>query len=273
MLVEIPDLFDLRKIADSGQCFRCAALAEDTYRFLTGERVLYIRRASDQTYAVSCSPEEWERVWRPYFDLDRDYRSTAAAIPAEDAFLRRAAQAGAGIRILRQDPWETLLTFIISQRKSIPAIRSVVEMLSARYGTELRTPRETLHAFPTAHQLRDAALEDYAACRTGYRAPYLLDAVRQVRSGQLDLAALAACPDGELLAALERVRGVGVKVASCVALFAYGRTACAPVDTWIRRIIQQEYAGQDPFPRYGAAAGIMQQYFFYYAQSHKALRG
>ena len=94
--------------------------------------------------------------------------------------------------------------------------------------------------------------------------------MEQVLSGRLDLAGIAALPDRELIAALEGVKGVGIKVASCVALFAYGRTACAPVDTWIHKIIRQQYQGQSPFDRYGDAAGIMQQYFFYYAQNHKA---
>lgn len=163
-----------------------------------------------------------------------------------------------------------LVTFIISQRKSIPAIRSVVEALSRRYGTKIQAPTETLYTFPTALQMKDACPEDFIACKAGYRAPYLCDAVEQVLSGRLDLTGIAALPDAELIAALEAVRGVGVKVANCVALFAYGRTACAPVDTWIKKVIQKEYQGQNPFARYGNAAGIMQQYFFYYAQSHKA---
>ena len=270
MLVQISDLFDLQKIADSGQCFRSAALPDGTYRFITGDQTLYIRRVSDETYEVSCDRDSWERIWTLYFDLGRNYREVSRAIPAEDAFLRRAAEAGAGIRILRQDPWETLVTFIISQRKSIPAIRAVVELLSRRYGTPVQTSRETLFTFPTAHQLQGVSLEDYRDCKAGYRAPYLLDAVRQVASGDLDLREIASFPDGELLSALEGVRGVGGKVASCVALFAYGRTACAPVDTWIRKVIRQEYHGKNPFDRYGDAAGIMQQYFFYYAQGHRA---
>ena len=94
--------------------------------------------------------------------------------------------------------------------------------------------------------------------------------MQQVLSGNLDLERIASLPDENLIATLEGVKGVGVKVANCVALFAYGRTACAPVDTWIQKIIRQEYQGQNPFGRYGAAAGIMQQYFFYYAQNHKA---
>lgn len=113
-------------------------------------------------------------------------------------------------------------------------------------------------------------MEDYIACKAGYRASYLCDAVEWVLSGRLDLSGIAVLPDEALIAALQQVRGVGKKVANCVALFAYGRTACVPVDTWIGKIIRQEYQGQDPFGRYGAAAGIMQQYFFYYAQNHKA---
>ncbi len=163
-----------------------------------------------------------------------------------------------------------LVTFIISQRKSIPAIRSVVELLSERYGSKIRTPAETLYTFPTTSQLKDVHLEDYIACKAGYRAPYLCDAVHQVLSGSLDLAGIASLSDEALISALEGVKGVGVKVANCVALFAYGRTACAPVDTWIKKIIRQEYQGQNPLDRYGDSAGIMQQYFFYYAQNHKA---
>lgn len=270
MEVHIPDLFDLQKIADSGQCFRVAPLPDGAYRFITGEQVLYIRHTSGETYQVSCDRDVWERVWSPYFDLGRSYRELGKTIPPEDGFLNRAAGAGAGIRILRQDPWEMLITFIISQRKSIPAIRSVVELLSERYGTRIQTPAETLYAFPTPRQMENVCQEDYIACKAGYRAPYLCDAVERVLSGALDLEGIAALPDAGLIAALEEVKGVGVKVANCVALFAYGRTACAPVDTWIQKIIRQEYRGQNPFGGYGDAAGIMQQYFFYYAQSHKA---
>lgn len=269
MEVHIPDLFDLKKIADSGQCFRAVPRPDGSYRFITGEQVLYIRPVSEGIYQVNCDEDRWERVWSPYFDLGRSYRDITTRIPAEDAFLGVAARAGAGIRILRQDPWETLLTFIISQRKSIPAIREVVEQLSRQYGTAVQTSEETLYTFPTALQLQNVCQEDYIACKAGYRASYLCDAVQQVLSGRLDLAEIASLPDDGLIAALEGVRGVGVKVANCVALFAYGRTACAPVDTWIQKIIRQEYQGQNPFDRYGDAAGIMQQYFFYYAQSNK----
>ena len=269
MEVCIPDDFDPEKIMDSGQCFRAVRLEDGTFRFLTGDQAVYLRRTGEERWEVSCGGETWERMWRPYFDLGRNYRAVREKIPARDTFLQETARTGAGIRILRQDPWETLLTFIISQRKSIPAIRAMVEELSRRYGTELRTPVETLYAFPTPVQLKEVTVEDYIDCKAGYRAPYLRDAVERVLAGETDLEALATLPDRELLTALEEVKGVGVKVASCVALFAYGRTACAPVDTWISKIIRKKYRGRDPFVRYGDGAGIMQQYFFYYALRHK----
>lgn len=269
MIVYVSDLFDLEKMIDSGQCFRAVRLPKGIYRFITGSQVLYLQKVSAERYEVSCEQADWERVWSPYFDLNRDYRKLCSQIPEGDGFLRLAAETGAGIRILRQDAWEMLITFLISQRKSIPAIRSVVEMLSQRYGTKIQTPWETLYTFPTPEQMRYVCREDYLACKAGYRAPYLCDAVNKVLSGFLDLEKIAAYPDDKLLSALEEVRGVGVKVANCVALFAYGRTACAPVDTWIQKIIQQEYGGRNPFEGYGGAAGIMQQYFFYYAQKHK----
>ena len=269
MIITICDAFDLQKIADSGQCFRCRQLDDGRFRFITGTEVIYLKQIAAETYDVSCSPDAWDGIWTNYFDLSCQYGEACKRV-AHDAFLSRAAAEGSGIRILRQDPWEMLVTFIISQRKSIPAIRAVVELLCRRYGTELQTPTETLYTFPTALQMKDVCLEDFIACKAGYRAPYLCDAVQQVLSGNLDLEGIASLPDDALIAALEGVKGVGVKVANCVALFAYGRTACAPIDTWIKKIIRQKYQGRNPFDRYGADAGIMQQYFFYYAQSHKA---
>lgn len=270
MDIHIPDLFDPQKIIDSGQCFRAVRFSDGTFRFIFREQVLYLKKRGDEHYEVSCNRDVWARIWHPYFDLDRNYRAISSRIPAKDRFLQTAAQTGAGIRILRQDPWEMLITFLISQRKSIPAIRSVVELLCQKYGTPIHTPMETLCAFPTPQQMKEIRQEDYIACKAGYRAPYLCDAVEQVVDGRLDLKEIARLSDDGLLSALEGVKGVGIKVANCVALFAYGRTTCAPVDTWIKKVIQQKYRGRNPFGRYGDAAGIMQQYLFYYAQNHKA---
>lgn len=268
--ITITDDFDPGKIAASGQCFRAAAVG-DGWRFITGDDVVCLTPRSAQGWTVDCTRDTWQRVWTPYFDLDRSYAAIRAALPPQDAYLRAAAACGQGIRVLRQDPWEMLVTFIISQRKSIPAIRGCVEALCTRFGTPLQTQQGGVHAFPTSQTLCAEGLEALSACGLGYRAPYVLDAARRVASGALDLQALAALSDQALLQQLMTVYGVGKKVANCVALFAYGRVGCAPIDVWIERVIEQEYRGQNPFPGYGNA-GILQQYMFYDAQQRKRAR-
>ena len=206
-------------------------------------------------------------MWKPYFSLDRDYGAICRAAAGRDPFLDAAMLAGKGLRLLRQDPWEMLVTFIISQRKSIPAIAGAVEKLCERWGEPLKTRRETVFSFPAPERLKEAAEEELLACSLGYRTPYIADAVRRVASGQLDLEALREAGDEALLRQLMSVRGVGKKVAACVALYGYDRQALAPVDVWIRRAMEEQWGGRDPFGDYGEAAGLMQQYVFFYMRT------
>lgn len=281
MLISLPEDFSPAKIANSGQCFRAALLPDGYWRFITGRHLLYLKEENPERkpglYRVSCRTSTWEKIWKPYFDLDTDYAAIRSMVLPDDRFLREAAEYGRGIRILRQDPWEMLITFILSQRKSIPAIRAAVEALCKTYGSPLA---DTAHpaaanssaicAFPTPRQMRHATARELNACRLGYRTPYVLDAIRQVNSGRLDPAALPLMDTPALMDALMSIKGIGIKVAGCVALFACHRTELAPVDTWIRQIIDKHYQGADPFSRYGQYAGILQQYAFYYAVSHKS---
>lgn len=127
MKIQIPDDFDPEKIIRSGQCFRASAQPDGSFHFITGKNTLSLSPLGTDTWEADCTPYAWKRVWAPYFDLSVSYKSLRRSIPAKDHFLRAAAEYGKGIRILRQDPFEMLITFIISQRKSIPAIRSSVE--------------------------------------------------------------------------------------------------------------------------------------------------
>ncbi len=208
--------------------------------------------------SVSCGKSEWDSIWHPYFDLDTDYRKIRGSIPEDDWYLAKAARLGAGIRILRQDRFEMLISFIISQRKSIPAIRTSIEKLVGLFGSD--------GFFPEPQAMMDATEEEFASCSLGYRTAYVRDAVRRVACRDVDLDRLDDLPDEELFGELKSFCGVGDKVANCVMLFAYHRIGRAPVDTWIARIINEEYGGADPFPRYEGVAGIMQQYMFYRAQ-------
>lgn len=267
--ITVADDLDPEKIVRSGQSFRATALPDGLFRFVTGGHVLYIRKDKGRAFDISCSPDEWQRVWHDYFDLDRRYADVRRTIPRGDAFMSRAANEGIGLRVLRQEPFEMLITAIITQRKSIPAIRRTVELLCEALGEAIETPFETLRAFPSPTALASAGEDVLKACGAGYRVPYILDAARRVDDGRLDLSALCGASDEEALDTLKTVYGVGEKVARCVLLFAYGRTSAVPVDTWIRRIIDDVYGGVDPFPAYGENAGIVQQYAFDYAVRHK----
>lgn len=278
-LIEINDDFDPEKICASGQCFR-AVSHKGRYRFVTKDRVLYIRRAGEDgdlsgggagRFEVSCSRDVWERVWAPYFDLTRSYRAIRSRVPESDGFMRRAAESGKGIRILRQDPWEMTISFIISQRKNIPSIRQAVERLAERYGRPVRTEYGTVFLFPEPEKLARVSEEEFRECRLGYRASYVKDAAVRVSSGRIRLEDAQKLNDRELIDYFRQIRGVGEKVARCIGLFAYGRTKIVPVDTWIAKVVEQEYGGENPFSRYGGDAGVFQQYAFYYAQHAKGL--
>lgn len=273
MHVEIKDDFDLDKIIDSGQCFRGKRFDNATYRFMTGDSVLYLSREQPGEYVVSCSEDEWESIWTPFFDLHRSYSKIAIAESGKHAFVDKAIEYGRGLRLLRQEPWEMLITFIISQRKSIPAIIKSVEALSEQFGHDVITRYETIKAFPSAREMESATEEELAACGLGYRVKYILDAIQQVKSGHFNFQSIADLPDNLLLEKLQSIYGVGKKVANCIALFAYGRTACVPVDVWILRAIDNECDGISPFALYGDNAGIIQQYVFYYERDVIGYKG
>ena len=265
--IQNPD-FDVKKIAESGQCFRMNPNAEGGYTLVALGRVL---RLSGTPFggALDCSQAEFDALWREYFDLERDYADIRASADPNDAFLGRACDYGRGIRMLRQDPWEMLITFILSQRKNIPAIRYCVEALCSRYGEPIESAGERYFAFPSAERL--AALDECCLkdCSLGYRAKYVSAAARLVASGALDLTKIANLTDDELMQALLTVPGVGEKVANCVLLFGYHRLGRFPRDVWINRIVENEYEGVFPLERYPDTAGALQQYMFFYARSEE----
>ena len=260
-----PD-FDIRKIAESGQCFRLNPNSKGGYTLVANGRVLRLTK-TDSDCLLDCTQAEFDALWRDYFDMDTDYAAIRAQVDPADAFLQRTCDYGAGIRMLRQDPWEMLVSFIISQRKNIPAIKFCVEALCSRYGEPIESGGEQFFSFPTAERL--AALDEahFLACSLGYRAKYVLSAARMIASGTLDLSAIASLDDDALYSALLTVSGVGEKVANCVMLFGYHRLNRFPRDVWINRIEAREYGGAFPTERYPDTAGALQQYIFYYARS------
>ncbi|MCR4618414.1 MAG: DNA-3-methyladenine glycosylase 2 family protein [Lachnospiraceae bacterium] len=272
-IVNINDDFDLKKIKDSGQAFRIKE-TDGLYRFIYRDRILYIKeknitKTGSGQYEISVSADEWNNVWVKYFDLNRNYESIRKSVPANDKFLQSACDNGTGLRILVQDPYEMLVTFIISQRKSIPAIKDSVERICEKYGRLTDTGLEKIYLFPTASDMAKATEAELKDCKLGYRISYIQDAAMRVSTDLLKLDELYRLNYDVLFEKLKEVRGVGDKVSNCICLFAYGKTEAAPVDTWIAKVIDKYYNGINPFPSYGKNAGIMQQFIFYYALTHK----
>ena len=169
-----------------------------------------------------------------------------------------------GIRILRQEPWEALCSFIISQNNNIPRIKKIIRTLSEKYGEAFTAFGETYHAFPTPEALSAAGEDELKSCGTGFRARYILDAAKKVSSGEIDFSVIQSMDDEEAAKYLMTICGVGAKVAACTLLYGFHRTAAFPIDVWIKRVLDKYYPGGIDISSLGAYAGIAQQYLFYY---------
>ncbi|MDO4961172.1 MAG: DNA glycosylase [Eubacteriales bacterium] len=273
--------FSIEAIAESGQCFRIVPSDDGGYYVNAFGRVLKVKNTGEGNentgghesnggcYEFSCGEEEFTKVWKDYFDLDTDYGAyRSLALPC-DEYLKTAIAFGSGIRMLRQDPWEMLISFIISQRKSVPAIRTSVERLSENFGHRIETDfAPAFCSFPEAEALAKADTETLASCGLGYRIDYVRDTARMVCDGELDLAALNKLETPALIEELMKIKGVGIKVASCVALFGCHRLDTVPVDVWMKRVIDTVYHGSLP-EEYRPYAGVLQQYMFNYARLNK----
>ncbi len=261
-MFEINDVdFDLRKIADSGQVFRITE-ENDIWTVLSADKICRAIIEGD-CCIIRCSTED-DSYWKHYFDIENDYKAYRDSVDENDGFLKAAVEHGKGIRILNQDPWEMLISFIISQRKNIPAIRSCIEKICSRWGRELEPG---IYAFPTPEELTAATLDELCECSLGYRAEYVYLASKAVAEGTLDLSSLVLLDDDELLGKLLSLKGVGIKVANCVLLFGFHRIGAFPVDVWIDRVQKEYYSGHFPIEKYEGYAGVMQQYIFYYART------
>ena len=264
MIIQIEDDFDLDGIAESGQCFRWEKTDQNTYRIIAGKSCLYITALGEGGFELDCSEAEFENFWQDYFDLKENYREIRERIdPGLDPFLWQAAEHEKGIRILRQDPWEMLISFIISQNKNIPAICRSVELLAESCGEKRTDSRgRVYYAFPEPKAVAALAGEDLKECKLGYRCKYVRAAAGDVVEGRIDLEQLAGAEEERTIKALTGIFGVGVKGANCVSLFGLHHVDAFPIDVWIRRILETEYPNGYPFERYSPYNGICQQYMF-----------
>ena len=261
--------FDVRKTFDCGQCFRFEPVSPSAHAVeyggvVNGRYVTVGQDAPDALVIHNVSEADLPFLLR-YLSLDVDYcdidRRILDAVPGE--VMARAVSFGSGIRILRQDGFEALCSFILSQNNNIPRIKGLIEGICRAYGTPFTDVYGLHYAFPTPDQLARATVEELRSLRMGFRAPYLYDAAHRWAEGRIDACALEADSYGEAETALTAIRGVGPKVAACVLLFGFGHTEAFPVDVWIKKVLNVHFGGTFPVETLGNAAGIAQQYLFY----------
>ena len=259
------------KTFECGQCFRWNADENGDYYGVSRGRAAKIVREDDEVYIIT-TRKDYEAVWRDYLDMETDYESIRLGFDGGE-YLRRCAEFGAGIRILRQERWEALCSFIISQCNNIPRIKGIVEKLCTAYGEPIEFEGRVFYSFPSAETIAALEPEELGHIRSGYRADYIVGAARAVAKGEIDLEALAAADCDTAMKGLLSLNGVGVKVANCALLFGLGHMEAFPIDVWMKRALKEHFAPDFDPKTLGAYAGLAQQYIFYYARSGEKENG
>ena len=266
-------------IFECGQAFRWKKLDEEAYRFIFRDMVLEARSIGNAIEIVGDFSDENEIL--NYFDLNTDYDAIKEKLSSNDAVLTKAIGFGGGMRILRQDPFETYISFIISANNQIKNIKNTIKKISHMYGERLNNPfdEEEYYAFPSPAALSNAKAEDIKEyARAGFRSERIVIASRMVQEGLINFDELKEKSVDDIRKTLLEVPGIGEKVFQCILLFGLGRTDSFPVDVWVKRVMEELYYGgeernnkliqEDGQRRFGELSGYAQQYLFYYMREN-----
>lgn len=257
---------DLAQTLDCGQSFRWEQEENGDFRGVAFDREVTVHLDGGDFYIFGGKAED-SALWSDYFDLDFDYGVIKNELSALSPVLKSAAEYAPGIRILRQDSWEALCSFIISQNNNIPRIKGIIKRLCECFGDKTE---DSGYTFPSAARLSDLSVEDLAPLKSGFRAKYLIDAAQRVSSGEINLDEVLIMPIDEARQSLMKIKGVGPKVAECALLYGMHRLECFPMDVWMKRamaVLLPEFTIED----LGQHAGIAQQYIFHYSRMHPEL--
>lgn len=256
--------FDIKQTFQCGQCFRWACGEDGRFYGIAHGKAISLSQGNG-CVTLHGIEEQDIPMWREYFDIDTDYAEMIGRLSA-DKTLSAACTGSSGIRILRQEPFETLISFIISQNNNIPRIAGIIGRLCESFGNMI----DGGYSFPTAEQLRGVTAEDLAPLRAGFRARYICDAVEKVNSGVVDFAEIDRLPLVEAREKLKLIVGVGDKVADCVLLFGFAKRDAFPRDVWVKRLMAEFYPDGLPECTKGIE-GIAQQYLFDYVRNNNGL--
>ena len=251
------DCFDLQKTFECGQCFRFDKNADGSYSGIAYGKSLTLYQRPDGVELFGVTKAEFEKTFFDYFDLSRDYNEINKIL-SRDTVLKDIIPFSRGIRILNQQPFETVVSFIISASNNIPRIKKIIASLCENFGQN--------GSFPSPQTLAECSVNDLGVIRAGFRDKYIIDCAKKIASGEIDLEKIKQMSYRDASAELQKINGVGQKVADCSLLFGFGFVNAFPKDVWIKRILAHFYGVTDEkslnFYGYG---GIAQQYLFYYA--------
>lgn len=274
VVIDHVEAFSIEQIADSGQAFRWERNKENDYTGIVNGQVIHMVQDGQKLTINGITQKEYEAIWSHYFDLNRDYVSIMADLKGKDEHMDAAITHGSGIRILNQDLWEMIVTFIISGNNNIPRIKNAINVISERYGRLIGEENgKRYYSFPSPQELSLASVEDLRACGVGYRDKYIAKTTEMIVSGEVDLEIIPGMSLPEGKAELKKLMGIGDKVADCILLFSCGKTNAFPVDTWVKKILKNYYGFEKTSVKdvnkfanayFGKSCGIAQQYLFYY---------
>lgn len=268
--------FELPHIFDCGQCFRWNMDESGNYTGVAFGRVIELEKSGEDVIIYNTNLKDFNDIWLDYFDLQRDYSSIKEEF-RKDELLKKAVDFGYGIRLLQQDPFELLISFIISANNRIPMIKKAIENISRKYGKEVSYKGKVYYTFPTLEEFYITTEEEADSLGVGFRGKYILKSLEDLRNKKYNLDIIKSKNDDECHKELQQFSGVGPKVADCIMLFSMNKYSAFPVDVWVKRAMQFFYVAPDvslpkirQFARdkFGSLSGFAQQYLFYYAREN-----
>ena len=277
-IIENQESFELKDIFECGQCFRWNENEDGSYTGVINNGVLNVKKQDKKIIFTGMLDGDIKEIVRFYYDLDRNYGEIKRELSNIDKYLKTSVEYGKGIRILNQDLWETIISFIISANNNIPRIKGIIERISKKYGTEIEWNGEKYYTFPTPEQLGKATVEDLRSLGTGFRDIRIYETTQKVLSGEFNLKEVQNKDTLSARDELLTLSGVGPKVADCILLFStLKRFDVFPIDVWVRRVMNELYIKNEDETKvskneiakiaekkFGNLEGLAQQYLFYW---------
>lgn len=274
--VKLKKPFKLYDTVMCGQIFRFFPLNDGSFDVILKDRVINIYQKDNALYVSSNDETDLEKVVRNYFDLDNDYEKMDDFLIKNDVKLKDAINFSKGLTMIKQDPFETVMEYIISANNGVPQISAALNNIAEKYGKKVTFNNKKYYLFPTFNDLKDLSESDYRACKVGFRDKYLKQMVDKLNNGDVNLDEFYTLDTTDSLNKLMENNGIGPKVASCILLFAYQKYDVFPIDTWVKKIMKNDYKieGEKKIREfavktYGKYSAIALQYLFNYSRNKK----